>query len=94
MRMEGQLRASGIAALAGSLLLFSGFAGCRNPGEEGQGQTHTQTTPDNQSRPQQPAVPTPPSADQISPDSPSAVLNGTSTTQPAGPGNQPPQSPH
>ena len=64
-----------IAALA--------VTGCRNPGAEGQGQTNTPATNDNQKAGQPQNVPTPPSADRIDPNAPKAVLGGTSTTSPS-----------
>ena len=64
--------------LAVTLLTASLALGCRNPGGEGQGQTHTPTTFDNQKSAQR-TVPTPPTADQVDPSSPRAVLGGTST---------------
>ena len=69
----------GAVFLAATLYLL----GCRN--------TASQAPPAARStQPQQFKVPTPPSADQISPSSPRAVLDGTSTTQPA---TQPAPSP-
>ena len=65
------------------IVASSAFTGCGNPGSEGQGQTHTPVTPNNQRAAPRQAVPTPPTADQIDPSSPRAVLGGTSTTNPS-----------
>ena len=89
MTKKGQLQFLSFGAFATCCLACSMLGGCRNPGEEGQNQTHTQTTPDNPHQVRQGNVPTPPTADQVSPSSPTAVLGGTSTTQPAMHGNPP-----
>ena len=68
-----------LAALLASLAV----TGCRNPGEEGQGQTHTAVPPNTRQPAQPPNTAAPPSADQVDPSSPRAVLDGTSTTHPA-----------
>ncbi|MGI4828226.1 MAG: hypothetical protein ACRYFU_08560 [Janthinobacterium lividum] len=65
------------------LIAASPLTGCRNPGAEGQGQTNTPATNDNQKALHPQKVPTPPTADQIDPNSPKAVLGGTSTTSPS-----------
>ncbi len=62
----------GASVLAAILYL----TGCRNPA--GNAPPAARSTP-----PRQFYVPKPPSADEISPSSPRAVLDGTSTTQPA-----------
>lgn len=61
-----------ILVLAAALNL----TGCRAP--DGYTAPAARTTPPHQQR-----VPVPPSADEVTPSSPRAVLDGTSTTQPA-----------
>ncbi len=65
----------GLAGLVAALAFTAGLTGCRSPDVAKQ--------PPAQNAPQRsvPRVPTPPTADQISPSSVQAILDGTSTTQ-------------
>ena len=83
---SGRLHAFRFCVTSGGLFAFTLLAGCRNPGEEGQGQTHTAIAPHNHPSQSPANVATPPTEDRIDPSSPKAVLGGTSATQPTASG--------
>lgn len=68
-----------------SLLLTEVAAGCHGDTDQGGATDRAHASQPATRAAPAPKVPTPPSADQMDPDSPRAVLNGTSTTQPAMP---------
>jgi hypothetical protein len=80
--MQRNHRINGVVRAGCLLVLALALPGCHGDTAQGggtdTGHAARQGTPQQVQQP----VPTPPTADQIDPDSPRAVLNGTSTTEP------------
>jgi len=68
--------------LAWSLLLAAMAAGCHGDTNQGGGADKGHAVPNGSPQQVHQPVPTPPTADQVEPSSPQAILGGTSTTQP------------
>ena len=72
-----------VAWLVFALLIAALAGGCHGDSNQGGGADKGHAAPAGTPQQVQQPVPTPPTADQVDPSSPQAVIHGTSTTQPA-----------